>query len=360
MLNTQLLLNWALGAALVYLQRATLSSLANWVHSALQAHVTPTTCVLAVYGAAILYILALLRVLFIRLARMKANGRKKIKGSQVRLYYDEKGNPKGRVIEDIELSLVPRAPPTRDPPVNSMVPSALGSPKGPTRTAPLNDAGTFELVSLHVWDGFPNGRFRSDFTAEHVKLTNELVCYWASDKLRGHKGTRKAKDSRKGLERRYVCAGVITCTSPTCAISIAPSDDISPQLQVLCECGAALHHLRCPIEWSTTIYQAGAIFSNSGIHLHGRYTHTLLPDRRKALKLRELVVKPPIQLQVGAGQSESSSGEEFQFELSNGERDSGDGHATEDMESDGDAHMNAALADSNDEMALDPDADKAV
>ncbi|KAJ7128296.1 hypothetical protein C8R46DRAFT_1247009 [Mycena filopes] len=281
----------------------------SWVSSLVSYWLTTPT-ILTLYGLVLLYLLFAVHALAV--AQESSTKRRK---STLAPYYDEDGKLQGWVRE--EGREVENANP-------NLTPSLL---KGP-----LMDSDS----TLTSWDGFPNHRFRCQFTRQQVEDTSQLAVYWVADKLPGGKrGSLAAVTPEKGRLSHFQCAGIIQC--------------------------------KAAVEWAVVFYRDGAIFQNSGRHDHSTYTHSLPVSKRKTLGLQEFVSKHPIALTAlrsplpASDDSDSQTSSRKEITLGNVEDDQSSDNSHND-EDEVDLNLNASKSqeemDSEDEMMLDSHADE--
>ncbi|KAJ7239614.1 hypothetical protein B0H12DRAFT_1237565 [Mycena haematopus] len=273
--------NW--GRILVLLQ---------WLYSTSSRWLTTST-VLVVYGAVLLYLLIVTHLPAAAAEHLSHKRRKTV----LVPYRDHDGQLKGWVREVREETTGTEAP-VNSPPRPTLPPESLGHrPRIATLvTASRNDESLADFPHS-TWNGFPDGRFRCHFTPQQVEDTSRLALYWVSDKLPGRRGSVDAVTAEKGKLTRFKCAGIIDCRVVACTAQIAPGTNVTRQLEARCACGSSLRHRSCKVEWSIVFYRDGAVFENSGTHIHSKYTHSLpTPKNKKAPQLQDFISKQPVVL----------------------------------------------------------------
>ncbi|KAJ7151963.1 hypothetical protein C8R46DRAFT_1228819 [Mycena filopes] len=197
----------------------------SWVSSLVSYWLTTPT-ILTLYGLVLLYLLFAVHTLAV--AKESSTKRRK---STLAPYYDEDGKLQGWVREEgREVENVnPNRPPAlarRDSlplPPPPVTPSLL---KGPSMLSQIDPDSR-----LTSWDGFPNHRFRCQFTRQQVEDTSRLAVYWVGDKRPGKRGSLDAVTPEKGRLSRFRCAGIIQCKAAVCTVtSSLTSDDSDSQI----------------------------------------------------------------------------------------------------------------------------------
>ncbi|KAJ7132728.1 hypothetical protein C8R46DRAFT_1326924 [Mycena filopes] len=177
----------------------------SWVSSLVSYWLTTPT-ILTLYGLVLLYLLFAVHALAV--AQESSTKRRK---STLAPYYDEDGKLQGWVRE--EGREVENANPNRPPALARPESLPPPPPRGRTVTPSLLKGPLMDSDStLTSWDGFPNHRFRCQFTRQQVEDTSQLAVYWVADKLPGGKrGSLAAVTPEKGRLSHFQCAGIIQC-----------------------------------------------------------------------------------------------------------------------------------------------------
>ncbi|KAJ7137255.1 hypothetical protein C8R46DRAFT_969648, partial [Mycena filopes] len=133
--------------------------------------------------------------------------------------------------------------------------------------------------TLTSWDGFPNHRFRCQFTRQQVEDTSQLAfaVHWACEVRGGKKnsvGNARAVERSNGAHTLRMCLGVMKCTSTSgCKVVIRPQTKKAGRVAQLargCSCGSTLQHHACDVRIEYWVYRDGAHFRHSGFHHHAR------------------------------------------------------------------------------------------
>ncbi|KAJ7693065.1 hypothetical protein B0H17DRAFT_1330604 [Mycena rosella] len=332
--------------------------LLRWLYSAASRWVTTST-VLGIYGLVLLYLLVVVHVP----ATTEHSSRKRRKKNLVP-YYNRDGQLKGWVREEQEGAV--RTESRTNSRRRTTVPPPLSPElrRGHTTSPPVTATGALPSrsdeplagFSLSTWNGFPDGDFRCHFTRQQVEDTSRLAFYWISDKLPGKRGSLDAVTPEKGKLACFKCAGIIDCGASVCTAQIAPGPNVARQIEALCSCGSPLRHRSCTAEWSVAFYRDGAVFENSGTHNHSKYTHLLYTAKnRKTLQLQEFISRQPVVLRSETN-PDPASGEDDNTQVSMENVNAGHPQSDDGRE-DGDADESLDEMNTEDERALDPDAE---
>ncbi|KAJ7634043.1 hypothetical protein B0H17DRAFT_1149740 [Mycena rosella] len=321
--------------------------LLRWLYSAASRWVTTST-VLGIYGLVLLYLLVVVHVP----ATTEHSSRKRRKKNLVP-YYNR---------DDIFIyHLSHTSTTTYHCPAPPLSPELR---RGHTTSLPVTATGTLPSrsdeplagFSLSTWNGFPDGDFRCHFTRQQVEDTSRLAFYWISDKLPGKRGSLDAVTPEKGKLACFKCAGIIDCGASVCTAQIAPGPNVARQIEALCSCGSPLRHRSCTVEWSVAFYRDGAVFENSGAHNHSKYTHLLSTAKnRKTPQLQEFISRQPVVLRSETN-PDPASGEDDNTQVSMENVNAGHPQSDDGRE-DGDADESLDEMNTEDERALDPDAE---
>ena len=144
-----------------------------------------------------------------------------------------------------------------------------------------------ERLPLSVWDGWPDGDFSQDFTAEEVQAAGNLCSHYSFKANGGYRhGSQDADSWEEGKKLTRQCLGVIQCSNPECEIigrAATTKKRIRAQVKEDCKCGAERFHEDCDVKSNLWTWKGGVHFENFGHHSHprpGKILH-LLPEERK-------------------------------------------------------------------------------
>ncbi|KAJ7208422.1 hypothetical protein B0H12DRAFT_1243015 [Mycena haematopus] len=310
--------------------------LLRWLYSTSSRWLTTST-VLVIYGVVLLYLLI---VTHLPAAAAENFSRKRCKTILVP-YRDHDGQLKGWVREVREETAGTEAP-VNSPPRPTLPPESLGRcPKIATLvTVSRNDESLADFPHS-TWNGFLDGRFRCHFTPQQVEDTSRLALYWVSDKLPGRRGSVDAVTAEKGKLTRFKCAGIIDCRVVACTAQIAPGTNVTQQLEAHCA--------------------YGAVFENSGTHIHSKYTHSLpTPKNKKTPQLQVFISKQPVVLQGSKTNINDIPESSEEDKNDNARLQTPIDSDAEDLlnSSDQDTDKSDNLLNSDDEKALDPGAEE--